>query len=298
MNELAGSIIRRKENGLLLNQAFYPLLKSNGLLDFETIYRYQGGQIVKKISSRSIVRIELYAPEKHILYLKRHVPERISTFVSIPALNFSGTSSQGRLEFENICDFRENSIPTVTPVACGEHRIHSNRVESFVLTEDFHPWISLEEMIRDHPEFFRGSEGTERKKVLLDKLGRLAKKMHRSGFNHRDFNATHILLRYTEDGELHEPALFDLQRVDRKRMFRFRWIIKALAELNYSLPEDLFTPEDRRRLFNAYHGKSSLSLWNRFQYLWIQKKTGRISRHTDHMMAKRAERRRLGLPER
>ncbi|MFW6332155.1 MAG: lipopolysaccharide kinase InaA family protein [Thermodesulfobacteriota bacterium] len=298
MNEFTGSITRRKENGLLLNQAFRDLLKSNGLLDFDAIYRFKGGQIVKKISNRTIVRIELYAPEKHILYLKRHVPERISAFISPSFLDFSGTPSQGRLEFENICDFRQNSIPTVTPVACGEHRIHSNRVESFVLTEDFHPWISLEEMIRDQPGFFKGHEGEGRKKVLLDKLGQLAKKMHRSGFNHRDFNATHILLRYTEDGELHEPALFDLQRVDRKRIFRFRWIIKALAELNYSLPENLFTPKDRLRLFQAYHGKPSLSVWNQFQYLWVQKKTGRISRHTDHMMAKRAERRRLGLPER
>lgn len=292
MNKLAGSIIRRKENSLLLNQAFRDLLKSNGLLDFETIYRFEGGQSVKKISSRSIVRIKLDAPEKHTLYLKRHVSERIKPFIS------SGTPSQGRLEFENICDFRENSIPTVTPVACGEHRIHSNQVESFVLTEDFHPWISLEELIRERPGFFKGRQGTVHKKVLLDKLGQLAKKMHRSGFNHRDFNATHILLRYTDAGQLHEPALFDLQRVDRKRMFRLRWIIKALAELNYSLPEDLFTPEDRRRLFQAYHGKSTLSIWNQFQCLWIQKKTARISRHTDHMMAKRAERRRLGLPER
>jgi hypothetical protein len=298
MNAPASPVIRRKENGLLLNQAFRDLLKSNGLLDFDTIYRFEGGQMIKKLSSRSIVRIELEAPEKPILYLKRHVPERVSTFGSIPFFDSSGISSQGRLEFENICNFRENSIPTVTPVACGEHQINSNRFESFVLTEDFHPWISLEDMIRDHPEFYRGREGAEHKKVLLGKLGQLAKKMHRSGFNHRDFNATHILLRYTEDGELHEPALFDLQRVDQKRIFRFRWIIKALAELNYSLPENLFTPKDRLRLFQAYHGKPILSVWNRFQYQWIQKKTGRISRHTDHMMAKRAERRRMGLPER
>ncbi len=298
MNELAGSVRRQTENGLLLNQAYRNLLKLNGLLDFETIYRFRGGQIVKKISSRSITRIELYAPEKHVLYLKRHEPERINAFSSPPFLKFSGTPSQGRLEFENICEFREKSIPSVTPVACGEHRIHSNRVESFVLTEDFHPWISLEEMIRDHTEFFRGREGGRRKKALLYKLGQLARKMHRAGFNHRDFNATHILLRYADDGGLYEPALFDLQRVDRKRIFRFRWMIKALAELNFSLPEELFTPEDRLRLFQAYHGKPTIRMWNQFQYQWIQRKTSRISRHTDHMMAKRAERRRRGLPER
>ena len=298
MNELAGPVRRQTENGLLLNQAYRNLLKSNGLLDFATIYRFQGGEIVKNISSRSVVRIELGAPDTHVLYLKRHGPEKINAFSSPPFFNFSGVLSQGRLEFENICEFRENSISTVTPVACGEHRIHSNRFESFVLTEDFHPWISLEEMIRDHPEFFQGCEGIRRKKALLRKLGRLARKMHEAGFNHRDFNATHILLRYTDGGELHDPALFDLQRVDRKRIFRFRWMIKALAELNYSLPEELFTPEDRLRLFQAYQGKTAFNLWNQFQCIWIRRKTLRISRHTDHMMAKRARRRRKGLPER
>lgn len=298
MNELTGAIARQQENGMILNQTFRKFLEENGLIDFEAIYRLEGGKTIKKISDRSITRIDIDAPGAKALFLKRHEPEKVGVIRLLAFLNPLWSGSQGRLEFENICAFRKRGIPAVTPVACGERRTGSGRIESFVITEDFHPWISLEEMIRKQPAFFEGQKGSEQKDILMDTLADLAKAMHRAGFNHRDFNATHILLRYPDGRDIPEAALFDLQRVDRKKIFRFRWVIKALAELSYSLPADLFTPADRLRLFRAYKGKHRLNPWDIFQFFWIKRKTARISRHTDNMMARRAERRRQGLPER
>jgi hypothetical protein len=122
--------------------------------------------------------------------------------------------------------------------------------------------------------------------------------MHDKGFNHRDFNATHILLRYETPSDIPQLAVFDLQRVNRSRIFRFRWPIKTLAEVLYTLPENLFDEEDRQHLFACYKRKKKLNFLDWFQWRWIQRKTDRIARHTTKMMKKRAERIQKGLLER
>ncbi|MCD4787116.1 MAG: hypothetical protein K8R09_02715, partial [Desulfobacterales bacterium] len=103
---------------------------------------------------------------------------------------------------------------------------------------------------------------------------------------------------YKDKSDAPDIALFDLQRVDRSSVLQFRWIIKSLAELNYTLPESLFDEEDRIPLLLSYRGKKKLNLWGWLQWLWIKRKTARIKRHTEKMMARRKERRQRGLIER
>jgi hypothetical protein len=171
-------------------------------------------------------------------------------------------------------------------------------VESFLITEAFHPFVSLERIINRRPEFLQGPEGEKRKTLLVEEIAHLARHMHRSGFNHRDFNATHVLLWYDDKSDTLKLALFDLQRVDRRRFFRFKWFIKTMAELNYTLPDTLFTAQDRLHLYLSYKEKRRLNFWDRFQLYWIKRKTARIGRHTEAMVRKRVMRRKRGLPER
>jgi len=153
-------------------------------------------------------------------------------------------------------------------------------------------------MLRDNPEFFMGENAIGRKRNLINRIGVFARKMHKQGFNHRDFNATHILLYYKDKSDAPNIALFDLQRVGRSSVLQFRWIIKSLSELNYTLPESLFDEEDRIFLLLSYKGKKKLNLWGWLQWLWIKRKTARIKRHTEKMMAGRKGRRQRGLIER
>jgi Lipopolysaccharide kinase (Kdo/WaaP) family. len=127
-------------------------------------------------------------------------------------------------------------------------------------------------LLRDRPQFLTGKDGVARKKILLKKVALLARRMHQEGFNHRDFNATHILLHYGNGSDIPKIALFDLQRVDRRRFLKFRWMIKSLSELNYTLPDGLFEAEDRIYLFQAYKGKNRLRCWDRLQWFWITRK--------------------------
>ena len=197
--------------------------------------------------------------------------------------------SQGRLEFENICDFRNCGLPTVVPIAAGKKFFRFFWAKSFLITEDFSPYVSLEALLEDQPDFFTGQEAKHNKKILINEISALARKMHQNGFNHRDFNATHILLHYDNRSDVPKIALFDLQRVDKKRFLKFRWKIKSIAGLSYSLPDDLFNAEDRLYIFLAYNGKNSLNFLDHLQWIWIKKKMARIKRHTEKKPLKMKE---------
>lgn len=294
MKNLSSQIDVVKADLVIFNREYHDFMKAAGFDSFEPIYSYHDGEVVKKIRDRSVIRIEIPNPgagENQVkrFYLKKSNREYIGIRSIFKPLFPNRICSQGRLEFENIRVFRESDLATAAPVAAGQKFIRFLWAESFVITEDFFPFISLEDLLRETPEFFEGPDGTRKKKILIEKMGRLARKMHQSGLNHRDFNSNHILLRYDKKSDTPEIALFDLNRVNRRKFFRFRWVIKSLAELNYTLPDTLFSENDRIALFLSYKFKGNppapeqvkLNLWDRIQLFWIRRKAARIKRHTE-----------------
>ncbi len=296
MKDFSSQIECIKKDHLIFNKDYLKVLYDVHFDAFESVWKYQDGKTIKKIKARSVIRFEIQTDSgKKYFYLKRHHTEFVG-IKRIRALFFpKPVLSEGKREFENICDFRKGGLGTVSPVAAGERFVKFCWVQSFLITEDFSPFISLEYTLRDNPEFFMGKNAGDRKRNLINRIGIFAKRMHEKGFNHRDFNATHILLYYKVKSDAPDIALFDLQRVDRSSVLQFRWIIKSLAELNYTLPESLFDEEDRIPLLLSYRGKKKLNLWGWLQWLWIKRKTARIKKHTEKMMAKRKERRQRGL---
>ena len=285
--------------GIDINRDFKNRLDELPLKTFETAWNFKGGNTVKNIRDRSVICFSIKASGGiYSFYLKRHRLENLGLRRLLALFSPSRGRSQGRMEFDNICAFRKKGIPTVIPVAAGE-RFHGRfKAESFLITCDFAPLVSIESLFAEQPDFFKGPSGAERKKKLLRAIANMARTMHKSGLNHRDFNATHILVHYRKKSDAPLTALFDLQRVNRRKFFRFRWIIKSLADLNYTLPEDLFTPKERLYLFKAYKQKDRLNRWDRFQWRWITQKTEKVARHTKNILKKREKRRALGLPER
>jgi hypothetical protein len=159
--------------------------------------------------------------------------------------------------------------------------VHGLWVESFFVTEDFTPFVLLEDLIRDRPGLFEGPGSERVKNELLAEIARLAKRMHTCGFHHLDFNATHILIHCPASVcEKLQIGFFDLQRVSRNRCFRWRWMIKGLARLNQTLPPHMFSEADRLHLFLSYKNRTRLGLWGRVQWLWLKRKTERIRKHT------------------
>ncbi|MCF8112132.1 MAG: hypothetical protein K9J85_11685 [Desulfobacteraceae bacterium] len=282
IKDSVAAISRIRKNNIVINKDYVKFLEETQLDSFESIWRHKPDETVKNIKPRSITRFTVkHGDTPKSLYLKRHnlefaVPARLLR----PFLRRKSIS-QGILEFENICDFRKSRLPTVTPVAAGEKFNGFFRASSFLVTEDFYPYISLEYLLDHSPHFFEGRQGESRKKILINEISALAKRMHQNGFNHRDFNATHILLYYENESGPPELALFDLQRVENHGFIRLRWKIKSLARLNYSLPDEIFNPQDRMNILLFYNGKTSPGIIDRLQWFWIEKKTARIRRHTE-----------------
>lgn len=265
-----------------INRPYLDILNANGLNRFEDFWRFAGGEVIKQIKARSVTRFSLDSNgSKRHFYLKRHRKEW-SGWPLVGCHCLPGKSfSQGIIEFAHCALFRRNGLATAHPVAAGERRAHGFWVESFFVTEAFAPFVSLEDVIRERPSLFGGPDGGRVKKAWLGQIARTAWQMHACGFHHLDFNATHILIHFLETSvETPLIGFFDLQRVSKTRLFRWRWMIKGLARLIQTLPPDLFSEADRQHLFLSYKGRSRLDFWSRIQWWWLKRKSERIKRHT------------------
>ena len=272
---------------MIANREFLPALMAAGLSDFDRIYHHHGGEVIKQIRTRQVTRIGISrASGTCDLYLKRHVANRptFSEWVE-GTIRHTGVSP-GILEFHSICDFRKHGIPTATPVAAGERKAAGFRYESFLITESITPYISLETIIRHHPERLQGIKGERLKQVILKAIADLSRQMHDAGINHLDFNADHVMIGpEVKDGNV-SLALLDFQRIDRKKWMRFRWMIKTMAELFYSMPDPVFSDQDRQSMFKHYVRRSGNGAWDRFLLQWIKRKARRIGRHTENIFSR------------
>jgi hypothetical protein len=282
------SIVVSSLPGMIVNQEYLSLLKEAGLTDFDHVYQYDGGQTVKKIEARSICRFEIsFGNETRTLFLKRHKAERPSLGEWIKRVILSRNVSSGMAEFYNICIFRKLGISTAAPVAAGERRVSPLCYESFLITESMAPFVSLETIIRLHSEQFEGVEGKEKKRSILKAVANLMKKMHDAGQNHLDFNSDHVMIGPGEKDTGTQLALLDFQRIDRRKWMRFRWSIKTMAEIFYTMPDPVFTDEDRLYLFEQYNNRTCKGLCDRFVLKWIIRKARRIGKHTGKIIARR-----------
>lgn len=268
---------------LLVNRDFEQFLEKTGLDDFTAFWNLPG-ESVKDIGARSVIKVGLKGNSvltagPDIFYLKKH-RERLSIPRRLLLTLFGAGPSEGVREFNFYCDFRAKGLATAVPLAAGSRLVSSLELESFLLTRDFTPFVALEELILERPQSLTGEKNRKKRQNILAAVADYARKMHAAGLNQQDFNATHILLHGFDGDRRPQVALFDLQRVDKNPLKRLRWPIKALAELNFTLPGTIFSPEEKTALFKQYRNRRKLSLIDQLQYRWIIGKTKRIARHS------------------
>ncbi|MBI5406114.1 MAG: hypothetical protein HZA18_00270 [Nitrospirae bacterium] len=268
-----------------LNDSYRERLRQNGLKEFDDFMTFSSGTVLKRLPSRTIIKIELLNGEKMAtFFLKRH-KGTVKPFEMLRAL-FSGFSlSWGRKEWEVIEAFRRCGIPALTPVAAGE-KISLFRQESFLMTEELIGFQSLDTFLRNYFSPPLAPEKMLEKRAIIKEVAETAKKMHQAGLNHRDFYCCHIFIRRTEDGQ-REWRVLDLQRVDRRRWLRNRWIIKDLAALNYSAPDRIITKTDRLRFLVHYMDGINRARQNRFLIRQVMRKTRKINRHDQKLQARK-----------
>ncbi len=179
-----------------------------------------------------------------------------------------------RHEWRAIQRLNDLAIPTLTVLAYGERGWHPAYRQSFLLTRELPPSISLEELVQQmpmRPISFR------LKKQLILQVAQIAQTLHRHGVNHRDFYLCHFLLDLaslnlfeTSQATSAKLVLYviDLHRAGVRKKTALRWIIKDLAGLYFSGHDAGLTQRDYLRFMRAYQGSETIHFSQKERIFW------------------------------
>jgi UDP-glucose:(heptosyl)LPS alpha-1,3-glucosyltransferase len=147
---------------------------------------------------------------------------------------------------------RALSIPTLEPVAYGEHKKSIAKKISFIVTRELAGVVQLDHYFQQHSIDFK------EKLVLLRKVAEIARALHSAGINHRDFYLCHFMLdlesiaQWRQGGVEPKIYIVDLHRAQLRHEVPRRWQIKDLSGLYFSSFNLGFTRYDYLRFMRTY----------------------------------------------
>lgn len=136
-------------------------------------------------------------------------------------------------EWNAIHRLRELGVDTMTGAAFGQRGLNPLQRESFIITEDLSPAISLEDYCANWPE---NPPMHAEKRRLIRRVAEMVRKMHAGGVNHRDCYICHFLLRqpYQPTDTEFTLSVIDLHRAQLRERVPQRWRNKDLIGLYFS----------------------------------------------------------------
>ncbi|MDY6912954.1 MAG: lipopolysaccharide kinase InaA family protein [Planctomycetota bacterium] len=221
-------------------QSLMDALRREGLDSVEGAFGYAGGEDLHKpeLGHRRRTRLCLEDDDgrKHEVYLKRYDCEpffrRLRRW-----LTYGIRRSPASIEFDNIRTAAAAGLSTMPALACGQEQRFLRDGRSYLFVAAV-PGESLE---RCGDEFLAGHHDTPQAvSELTAALAEMVRKLHAAGYVHRDLYAAHVFL-HEADGRI-ELYLIDLARMFQPRWRRFRWRVKDLAQLKYSMPDRWVEP--------------------------------------------------------
>jgi len=207
-------------------------LKAEGLDGVDKAFDYRGGEDLDKpgLGGRWRTRLRLTdaAGRTHELYLKRYDGEPLAARFR-RWWTYGRMDSPARVEFDNIRVARRLGVPTMREVLFDERPGPRGGRSFLVVTA-----VPGDALSRCGERFLDAEERRDGAKSFTAALAGLVAALHAGGYVHRDLYASHVFLHEREGG-------FDLHLIDLARMFRpfcrtFRWRVKDLAQLKYSMP--------------------------------------------------------------
>ncbi|MGB0257771.1 MAG: lipopolysaccharide core heptose(I) kinase RfaP [Coraliomargarita sp.] len=140
----------------------------------------------------------------------------------------------------------------------GERGAYPHAVESFVALEALEDCETLE-YFKEGWLDVRGNRWVTLKQALINEVGTMTGRMHRSGINHRDCYLCHFLINRTviqnwQPGCELPLTLIDLHRVQQRSEVPTRWQVKDLRSLIFSAMDVGLTSADCGRFLKAYLG--------------------------------------------
>jgi len=254
------------DGAMWLDGRFGPPLERAGLGSFEAVMASAGGRCLRALSDRENWRLELDEghPKPRGVYLKKHHVRTLGSRLRA-VLGGGPGPTPGRVEAENVRRLDAEGIDVMRLVAYGEKLHEDGLQESFVLTEELAGYLPLDDFIRGRFAPRRQDRAGPRDRDLhrlICQVADMVRRFHAAGFNHRDLYCCHFFVREPEPGRF-EIRLIDLQRVQCRRWFRRRWLVKDLAQLAWSAPWDRIGCAQRLAFLRRYLGVPRLTTRHR-----------------------------------
>lgn len=246
---------------LWIDANFRSLLERAGWNTLDDVMAATDGDCWRSLRRRENWRFDLPDANGTLqrVYLKKH---HVRTWWSWLQAKLGRTSrpTPARVEVENVARATRAGIECMRVVAFGERFGGDGLIESFLVTEDLAGFLDLQRFVpRRFPVQSKAITcGRDRDlDRLVAKTAEVARLFHEAGYNHRDLYAGHFFVHEPTAGEF-EIRLIDLQRMQHRRRFRRRWLVKDLAQLAWSAPAKHITCRHRMAFIRDYLGVQRL----------------------------------------
>ncbi|NLF41030.1 hypothetical protein GX586_16425 [bacterium] len=270
---------RTRVGDIYVNLAAHALFQASPAWSFDAFMALRDGTLVTRKRGRTVLGIQVGDVP---WYLKRHT--HTSLLAAVRRLLRAGRRmSNARLEWDAVAMLESIGIPTVLSVAMGERfRARFWERSSFYVSAGLRGGESLETLAaRNTPLSF------DARRLLAERVGRLARRLHASGLVHRDFYLGHIYV-VGELGGAYRLHLLDLQRIRLGARLFNRWSRKDIAALYFSsLALPTVTRTDRLRFLLAYAGAERLDGRVKRFARRVAAKAARVARHTEKLLERR-----------
>lgn len=221
------------------------VVRLHGLDRLEEAFSFQEAKDLTRpgLGHRSYFRLELNDSQgrPHVLYMKRYNREPLLWRLR-RLLTYGWGKSPAHVEMENVRGADQARLPGISHAYANEQRDFLGSRRSYILLSEV-PGVALEHCAEaflrqylDRPEMVQ---------KLTQRLWELVSSLHKSGYVHRDLYNSHIYL--IQNGDELYLHLIDLARMFRPRLRVFRWRVKDLAQLKYSMP-----PEWTRKYWDTF----------------------------------------------
>jgi heptose I phosphotransferase len=221
------------------------------------------GKVYRQLENRKTLR---FSRDEKNYFIKQHFGVGWKeVFKNLLQLRLPIVSA--RNEWEAIRRLSELKIATAKLIGYGERGINPAKRQSFIITEELVGVDSLEDVCK---AWQQQSPSFEFKLKLIEKVAKVARKLHEHGVNHRDFYLCHFMLERANVSESNiKLYLFDLHRAQIREETPKRWRIKDIAGLYFSSMDVGLTKRDVLRFLKYYFsGSLSETLQQRKDFLF------------------------------
>lgn len=213
---------------------------------FDEVKNLQG-EVFRELETRRTLRFEL-AGESYFLKWHRgtSLKEIVKNLLSL-RLPVLGADR----EWNAIHRLSSLGVDTMRGVGFGEKGWNPLKRESFIITDDLTPTVSLEDYCAD---WASNPPDIKVKRMFIERVATMVRKMHTGGINHRDCYICHFLLHLPYHGEGNELkiSMIDLHRAQIRKNVPRRWRDKDLIGLYFSSLNIGLTERDILRFMKTY----------------------------------------------